>query len=213
MSLAITAALSRKGREGAAPTKSIGRSPAPQLILQPGTQDRQGIDYEERGRSKLTAALHLDAKTIRIVSGPVSLRTLMFWGVVIFVAGFLHGRQMSNLSIGGAQSVTRDSPPVVQTTATTSTPAPTQQSTASVTRVTIHLMKFSQETIEIETGQTVEWTNDDLTPHTVTSQGAGDLNSGSIDAGASWRHTFIQAGSFPYYCTFHPEMKGTVVVK
>ena len=50
-------------------------------------------------------------------------------------------------------------------------------------------------------------------PHTITSQGAGDLSSGSIDAGASWRYTFTEAGSFQYYCTFHPEMKGTVVVK
>jgi len=213
VSLAITAAPSRKAREGAAPTKSIRRSHAPQLILQAGTQDRQGIDYEEPSRSKLTAALHLDAKTIRIVSGPVALRAFVFWGVVIFIAGFLHGRQFSKLASEAARSVARDSAAVVQTTATTSTPAPIQQSTAGVTRVTIHLMKFSQETIEIETGQTVEWTNDDLTPHTVTSQGAGDLNSGSIDAGASWRHTFTQAGSFPYYCTFHPEMKGTVVVK
>jgi plastocyanin len=209
----MTAAPSQKTREGAAPTKSLCNSHAERVALQPSTRYRQGIDYEEPSRSKLTPALSLDAKTIRIVSGPVSFRTFAFWSVVIFIAGFLQGRQMSNLATGAAESVTRESAPVAQTSAITPAPAQTHENPAGITQVTIRLVKFSPETIEIRTGQTVEWANDDLTPHTVTSQGAGDLNSGSIDAGASWHHTFTQAGSFPYYCTFHPDMKGTVVVK
>lgn len=209
----MTAAPSQKAREGAAPTKSTSNGHAEQPALHPSRRYRQGIDYEEPGRSKLTPALGLTAKTIRIVSGPVSLRTFAFWGVVIFIVGFLHGRQMSNLATGAAESVTRESAPVAQTAATAPSPARTHENPASITQVTIRLVKFSPETIEVKTGQTVEWANDDLTPHTVTSQGARDLNSGSIDAGASWRHTFTQAGSFPYYCTFHPEMKGTILVK
>jgi len=205
----MTAAPSQIAREGAAPTKSISNTHAEQPALHPSTRYRQGIESEEPGRSKPTPALGLDPKTIRIVSGPMSLITVTFWGVVIFIAGFLHGRQMSNLATGAAGSVIRESAPVAQTAA----PAQTHENPAGITQVTIRLVKFSPETIEIKARQTVEWTNDDLTPHTVTSQGAGDLNSGSIDAGASWRHTFTQAGSFQYYCTFHPEMKGTVVVK
>jgi plastocyanin len=119
---------------------------------------------------------------------------------------------MSELETGGAELVSRETAPAAPA-ATVAPPAQTQESTASVVPVTIRLVKYSPETIEVKAGQTVEWVNNDLTPHTVTSQGTGDLNSGSIDAGASWRHTFTQAGSFPYYCTFHPEMKGTVVVK
>jgi plastocyanin len=209
----MTAAPSRETREGAAPTKSIGNSHAEQPALQPSTQYGQAISYEEPGRCKLTPALGLTAKTMRIVSGPMSLRTFAFWGVVIFIVGFFHGRQMSNLATGAAESVTRESAPVAQTTATVPAPAQTHENPAGITQVTMRLVKFSPETIEIKTGQTVEWTNDDLTPHTVTSQGPGDLNSGSIDAGAAWRHTFTQAGSFPYYCTFHPDMKGTILVK
>ena len=79
--------------------------------------------------------------------------------------------------------------------------------------VTIQALKYLPETIEIRKGETVEWDNKDLTPHTVTFQTSGDVNSGSIDAGMSWSHTFTQAGSYPYFCTFHPEMKATVVVK
>ena len=206
----MTAAPSQKAREGAAPILSICNSHVEHPALHPSARHRQGTEYEGSGRSKLTSTLGLDVKMIRIV--PVSLRTLAFWGVVIFVAGFLHGRQMSNLATGAAESVTRESEPVAQTAATPG-PAQAHENPVGIIQVTIRLVRFSPETLEIKTGQTVEWTNDDLTPHTVTSQGAGDLNSGSIDAGASWRHTFTQAGSFQYYCTFHPEMKGTVVVK
>jgi plastocyanin len=208
----MTAAPSQVEEEGAARTLSDVDNHAPQLALHLSTPHRQGTDYEEPPKSDLTPAVGLDAKTVRIVSGRVSLRTLAFWGVVIFIAGFLHGRQMSELGTRTADSAGRESPSAVQV-ATAATPAPTQKSNAPVTRVTIRLVKFSPETIEVSTGQTVEWTNNDLTPHTVTSQGVGDLNSGSIDAGASWRHTFTRPGSFPYYCTFHPEMKGTVTVK
>ena len=190
------------------PTKSTAYSHAEPPALHPSTRYLQGIDYEEPGRSELIPAVGLDAKTVRIISGPVSLATLAFLGLAIFIAGFFHGRQMSELAAGAVDSATREPAPVAQTTT-----APTHESTAAITHVTIRLFKFSPETIEVSIGQTVEWVNNDLTAHTVTSQGAGDLNSGSIDAGASWRHTFAHAGSFQYFCTFHPEMKGTVVVK
>jgi plastocyanin len=207
----MTAALSHVEREGAALTQSDVDSYAPQPALHLHMLHRQGIDYEESARSKLTTAVDLDANKVRVVSGPLSWRTLAFWAIVIFIGGFLHGRQMSRLGARAAESVSRESAPVAQA-ATVTAPAATEQSPATVTPVTIRLVKFSPETIEVKIGQTVEWANNDLTPHTVTSQGTGDLNSGSIDAGASWRHTFTQAGSFPYYCTFHPEMKGTVIV-
>ena len=80
-------------------------------------------------------------------------------------------------------------------------------------KVTIKSLKYSLNTIQIQAGETVEWVNDDLTPHTVTSDGGGELNSGSIDVGATWSHTFNQPGTFAYFCTFHREMKGSVVVK
>lgn len=80
-------------------------------------------------------------------------------------------------------------------------------------RVTVQDVKYSPETIEIRKGETIEWDNKDLTPHTVTSQEGGELNSDSIEPDASWTHTFAQPGTFPYYCTYHPEMKGTIIVK
>ena len=103
----------------------------------------------------------------------------------------------------------RNEPPPKQTAATA------QPSSAGVVsaQVTIETLKYSPETIEIKKGETVKWTNNDLAPHTVTSQTGDTFNSGSIDPDSSWSYTFSQPGTFPYYCTFHPEMKGTVTVK
>ena len=103
----------------------------------------------------------------------------------------------------------RNEPPPKQTEAAA------QPGSAGVarTQVTIETLEYSPETIEIRKGDTVKWVNNDLAPHTVTSQTSDIFNSGAIDPDASWSYTFSQPGTFPYYCTFHPEMKGTVTVK
>ena len=76
--------------------------------------------------------------------------------------------------------------------------------------VIIHNMKFNPPNVEVRVGDTVEWKNDDITPHTAT---AATFDSGSIEPDGSWRHTFTEHGEIPYSCTFHPEMKGVVSVK
>jgi plastocyanin len=100
-----------------------------------------------------------------------------------------------------------------QTAGDTASAAPPAGSVApAAARVTIQTLKYSPETVEITKGETVQWTNNDLAPHTATSNGA-EFDSGSIEADASWSQTFEKPGTFPYHCTFHPEMKGTVIVK
>jgi len=79
-----------------------------------------------------------------------------------------------------------------------------------VTQVSMRNLQFYPVTIEVKTGDVVEWKNDDLVPHTATS---ASFNSGAIVSGQSWSHTFTDAGSFPYVCAFHPQMKGVVIVK
>ena len=81
---------------------------------------------------------------------------------------------------------------------------------SSVAQVSIRHLQFYPVTIEVKKGDVVEWKNDDLVPHTATS---ASFNSGTIVSGQSWRHTFTQAGNFPYVCTFHPQMKGVVIVE
>ena len=80
----------------------------------------------------------------------------------------------------------------------------------SVSQVSIQSLQFAPATLEVKTGDVIEWKNDDLIPHTATSP---EFDSGTIAVGKTWRHTFRQVGNFPYICTFHPQMKGVVIVK
>lgn len=70
---------------------------------------------------------------------------------------------------------------------------------------------FSPDALDVAVGTTVTWTNSDSVAHTSTSNGAG-WNSGSIAPGGQFSTTFQTAGAFPYHCTIHPGMVGTVTV-
>ena len=39
-----------------------------------------------------------------------------------------------------------------------------------------------------------------------------ELNSGTLGNGATYVHTFTTAGTYPYHCTFHSGMTGTIIV-
>jgi len=77
--------------------------------------------------------------------------------------------------------------------------------------VVIDGTKFEPATLEVRRGDAVVWVNRDPFPHTATAAGAFD--SGSIAANRSWRMTARTAGRFDYLCTFHPNMKATLVVR
>jgi plastocyanin len=127
-------------------------------------------------------------------------------GYIAYAGGRIRHREFRN-----------ESPPkqLPNQTAGADIPATSSASGAAHTaaQVTIQTLKYLPETIEIKKGETVEWQNNDLTPHTVTSQTGNEFNSGSIEPDATWSHTFSRPGTFSYYCTFHTEMKGTVIVK
>lgn len=71
---------------------------------------------------------------------------------------------------------------------------------------------FIPDDLTIAVGSTVTWTNTDTVPHTSTSDAAG-WNSGTVAAGGQFSFVFPTAGTFPYHCTIHPGMVGTVVVR
>ena len=56
----------------------------------------------------------------------------------------------------------------------------------------------------ITVGDQVRWTNNDNSPHTVTSD-TGGLFNGQLPGGqqSTFTHTFQSAGVFNYHCTFH----------
>ncbi len=73
---------------------------------------------------------------------------------------------------------------------------------------------FTPNTVTVVLGvnNTVVWTNNDGSPHTVTSN-SGAFDSGNLAPGQSYTYTFTAAGTYTYHCTYHPWMTGTVVVK
>jgi plastocyanin len=79
--------------------------------------------------------------------------------------------------------------------------------------VDIRNFAYSPDVVEIAAGDTVTWTNQDQVPHTATGEDRGVLQSGTIAPGASFSQVFPEAGEFGYFCEFHPNMSGTVVVQ
>jgi plastocyanin len=70
----------------------------------------------------------------------------------------------------------------------------------------------SNITVVIGVNNTVVWKNEDSDWHTAHSDGP-EFNSGLIQPGGSFTHTFQRAGTYPYHCDPHPWMTGVVTVK
>ncbi|MHB8568443.1 MAG: cupredoxin domain-containing protein [Nitrososphaerales archaeon] len=90
---------------------------------------------------------------------------------------------------------------------------------------------FSPDTIVVIVGynSTVFWVNNDTTEHTITSSGNSpdqrfdifgpqnpqnwNVIQGKGTPGSTLNFTFTVPGNYSYYCSFHANMKGTVIVK
>jgi plastocyanin len=81
------------------------------------------------------------------------------------------------------------------------------------TAVTIKDYTYTPETLTVPVGTTVKFTNEDTTAHTATSKEAGVFESKPIQPGKTGSIKLEKAGTFTYYCVFHPFMKGTIVVE
>ena len=77
--------------------------------------------------------------------------------------------------------------------------------------VLIKGFEFVPPTLEVRPGDTVVWKNEDIVPHTATAE--SDFDSGGLDQGESWQFVAKKKGSFAYICTYHPTMKGSLIVR
>jgi plastocyanin len=71
---------------------------------------------------------------------------------------------------------------------------------------------YTPDEISVKVGTRLDWTNTGAVAHTVTADDGTSFDSGSIDPKASFTLTPTAVGTFAYHCTFHPWMKGTLVV-
>jgi len=97
---------------------------------------------------------------------------------------------------------------VMMTTVATMTHAAAPPAAA----VQIDNFTFEAPTLTVRPGTTFTWTNQDDIPHTVVSKD-GAFKSKVLDTGDKFSFTFAKAGQFGYYCSLHPHMTGTVIVK
>jgi plastocyanin len=119
------------------------------------------------------------------------------------------------------QDVATDAAPAATDAPATAAPAETpadaaqgaEAPAAAEVPVDIRDFAYSPNPIEIATGDTVTWTNQDEVPHTATGEDRDVLQSGTIAPGASFSQVFAEAGEFGYFCEFHPNMTGTIVVQ
>jgi plastocyanin len=88
----------------------------------------------------------------------------------------------------------------------------TPEAATGETAVMIENFAFDPDPLEITAGTTVTWTNMDSTAHTVSQDGGG-FESGKLDQGATFSYTFDTPGTYKYFCQYHANMKGTIVVK
>ncbi|HEX6287907.1 MAG TPA: plastocyanin/azurin family copper-binding protein [Herpetosiphonaceae bacterium] len=119
------------------------------------------------------------------------------------------------------------------TPAATATPAPTAAPTATVvpaeaaqpgataaaqaeTAATIKLFMFKPAVLDVRTGTTVIWTNEDAIEHSITAGMPGQpgdaFDSGFFEQGGTFAFTFTEPGEYAYFCKRHESMLGKVNV-
>jgi cytochrome c oxidase subunit II len=157
--------------------------------------------------------------------------------------GLLHYNMRAQLFVlpataGGSTSSAQSTASVVSSSAPSSTPAATNASSSSSSssssgpvgaKLTILQgastqgnPAYSPDTLSVKKGNSIQITNKDTVPHTVTNgKDASDPTSGKlfdtslINAGstAQLATAKLTAGSYPFHCSVHPYMTGLLKVQ
>jgi plastocyanin len=83
---------------------------------------------------------------------------------------------------------------------------------ASPLEVQVDNFTFGPATLNVPVNSTVTWVNKDDLPHTVASND-GVFKSKALDTDDKYSYTFSKPGTYAYFCSIHPKMVGTIVVK
>jgi plastocyanin len=121
--------------------------------------------------------------------------------------------------LGRAEALVHPPPEAEASPATSPAPAPpggaanpaAGASNVRTVDVAIENYAYGPATVSVPAGTTVRWINRDPMAHTATASD-GTFDSGNISPDGTWTHRFDTPGSYPYICTLHPYMHGTVVV-
>jgi plastocyanin len=132
-------------------------------------------------------------------------------------ATFVAAAVISLSGCGGSGDKSADKTPATPDTSmslsSSSGPAHSSSAPAGQTAMlTISNFAFSGAS-SVSPGQTVMVMNDDAQTHSVTAD-SGNAFDVTVEAGASATFTApMKPGTYPYHCTFHSDMHGTLTVK
>ena len=97
-------------------------------------------------------------------------------------------------------------------TSTTATTAGAGSGGGNNVQVAMINRSYDPGTVTVKVGDTVVWTNQSSIQHDVVADN-GEFKSKLFGQGETFSYTFTKAGTYPYHCSIHPGMTGTVIVQ
>jgi len=135
------------------------------------------------------------------------IKKIILVAVLLVLVFVIIGIVISNSSI---ETISEDSEPIVKVDVI----MPTKVSRPGCEKID---RCYIPSVITIQSGQQVTWVNEDSAFHSVTSGFYGSptelFDSGHLDPFESYTVDFDETGTFDYFCTLHPWMKGQVIVE
>ena len=80
-------------------------------------------------------------------------------------------------------------------------------------QIVIKDFHFDPQVLTVRSGEKITWINRDEEPHTVVSVEKQFKKSGPLDTDQEFSITAGAPGTYTYYCSVHPKMTGTIIVK
>ena len=130
----------------------------------------------------------------------------MFGLILLIAFGCTQTQTQTNAPVQAAQDV------VVEN----SSQIPPTDATLGETKthlIRIDNFSFNPAELTIKKGDKIIWNNSDVAQHTITSDSGSELDSEILPKGITFEHVFNSVGTYPYHCTPHPQMKGTIIVE
>lgn len=90
--------------------------------------------------------------------------------------------------------------------------APKAVAAKSAAMVTIDNFTFGPKVLTVKAGTTVTWVNGDDIPHSIVDKTRKVFRSKVLDTDDSFSFTFMEPGTYDYFCGLHPHMTAQIIV-
>ena len=80
-------------------------------------------------------------------------------------------------------------------------------------KIEIKDFAFNPKMMTVKSGEKITWINRDEEPHTIVSVEKQWKKSTALDTDQEFTITAGAPGTYTYFCSVHPKMTGTIVVK